>query len=247
MIYFFVILFFMLILETVVGFGSTSIGIPILSLFLGTEVSVALMSASGAVLCLVIFISQVKKINWREFFIIAAAVLPCLPLGYLAYASIRQWEWLLRLVMGTTVVFIAGHELWRRMVRKDSSDLPRWAIYTALVAGAVVEGMFSMGGPLINVYTLTRLKDKTVFRATMSGIWVMTISLSMVFRVFYLQAYSRPMWMAVLYSLPLVLIAFLLGNKLHYRLPDDKFINLIYGVQLVSGLLSIGGGLFLMG
>ena len=109
MIYFFVILFFMLILETVVGFGSTSIGIPILSLFLGTEVSVALMSASGAVLCLVIFISQVKKINWREFFIIAAAVLPCLPLGYLAYASIRQWEWLLRRGLGTTVVSISGH------------------------------------------------------------------------------------------------------------------------------------------
>ncbi len=245
MIYFFVILFFMLILETVVGFGSTSIGIPILSLFLGTEVSVALMSASGAVLCLVIFISQFRKINWREFFIIAASVIPFLPLGYLAYASIRQWEWLLRLIMGLIVSFIAGHELWRGLVRKDQSDLPSWAIYTALVAGAIIEGMFSMGGPLINVYTLTRLKDKTVFRATMSGIWVMTISLSLAFRVFYLEAYTRPMWMAVLYSLPLVVVAFLMGNKLHYRIPQASFTLMVYGAQLISGLLSIAGGIAL--
>ncbi len=243
---FFIILFFMLILETVVGFGSTSIGIPILALFTGTETAVNLMSATGMVLCLVIFITQFRRINWREFRIIALCVLPFLPLAYLLYARIRAWEWLLRLVMGTTVTLIAGHELWRRLIRKDHSDLPRWAIYSALAAGAIVEGMFSMGGPLINIYTLTRLKDKSVFRATMSGIWVMTITLSLLFRAFVLDSYTPLMWNWILWSLPLVLIGFLVGNRLHQRLPDQNFITAVYGVQLVSGLISITGGILLL-
>ncbi len=246
MIYFFTILFFMLILETVVGFGSTSIGIPILSLFLGTERSVNLMATTGLFLCLVIFLTQVRKMDRREFLIIAASILPFLPAGYLLYTQIRPFEWLLRLVMGTVVTLVAGHELWRRLIKKDDSDLPTWAIYTSLALGALVEAMFSMGGPLINVYTLTRIKDKSVFRATMSAIWVLTISFSMAYRIFFLQAYTASTWTWIAYALPLVAIGFLLGNKLHYKVPGDKFITLVYSVQLISGLFSIAGGILLL-
>jgi uncharacterized membrane protein YfcA len=246
MIWFLIILFFALILETVVGFGSTSIGIPILSLILGTEESVNLMATSGLALCFVIFITQIKKMDRREFLIIAASVLPLLPAGYLLYSHIRPYEWLLRLIMGGIVVLVAGHELWRRLVRKDDSDLPTWAIYSSLVLGALVEAMFSMGGPLINVYALTRTRDKTSFRATMSAIWVLTISLSMVYRVVFLKTYSPTTWTWILYALPLVVIGFLLGNRLHYKVTQERFVILIYGVQLVSGLFSILGGISLL-
>ena len=246
MFYFFFILFFMLVLETIVGFGSTSIGIPILSLVLGTERSVNLMATTGLFLCLLIFLTQFKKMDRRQFLIIAAGIIPFLPAGYLLYTHIRSFEWLLRLSTGSVVVLVAGHELWRRLIRKDHSDLPRWAIYTSLALGAMVEAMFSMGGPLINVYALTRIRDKSVFRATMSAIWVMTISLSMVYRLFYLDAYTRQTWTWILYALPLVVLAFLLGDRLHHRVPDDKFVTLVYAVQLVSGLFSIGGGIALL-
>ena len=124
--------------------------------------------------------------------------------------------------------------------------MPTWAIYTSLALGALVEAMFSMGGPLINVYTLTRIKDKSVFRATMSAIWVLTISFSMAYRIFFLQAYTASTWTWIAYALPLVVIGFLLGNKLHYKVPGDKFIILVYSVQLVSGLFSIAGGILLL-
>jgi len=167
----------------------------------------------------------------RQFLIIAAGILPFLPVGYALYSQIRPFEWLLRLVMGAVVTLVAGHELWRRLVKKDDSDLPRWAVYTA---------------PLINVYTLTRIKDKSVFRATMSAIWVMTISFSMVYRIFFLRAYSASTWTWILYALPLVIIGFLLGNKLHYKVPAEKFVTIVYSVQLISGLFSILGGVLLL-
>ncbi|MFA5584973.1 MAG: TSUP family transporter [Saccharofermentanales bacterium] len=246
MISFFIILFAMLVLETIVGFGSTSIGIPILSLILGTERSINLLATTGFVLCLLIFTTQLRKINWREFLIMAVCVLPLLPLGYLLYAWIRPFEWLLRLTTGSVVTLVAGHELWRRLIRRDDSDLPAWVAYTSLALGALVEAMFSMGGPLVNVYALTRIKNKSVFRATMSAVWVMTISLSIAFRVFYLRAYTESTWLWILYALPLVVLAFLLGNRLHYKVPDQRFTIIVYAVQLIGGLFSIGGGIFLL-
>lgn len=246
MISFLIILFFMLVLETVVGFGSTSIGIPILSLILGTEQSVNLMATAGLFLCLVIFLTQIRKIAWREFLIIAACIVPFLPLGYLIYGHIRPYEWLLRLTMGTVVTLVAGHELWRRLIKKDDSDLPRPVTYVFLVLGALVEAMFSMGGPLINLFTLSRVRDKSVFRATMSAIWVLTISFSTLYRAFCLGAYTSRTWTWILYALPLVIIGFLVGNRLHYKLPAERFVTLVYGVQLISGLFSVAGGLFLI-
>ncbi len=244
--YFFIVLFIMHILESIAGFGSTSIGIPILALALDTETSVALLSAASLVLCLVVAVTQRKKIQIRELLIILAAVLPIMPVGYLLFAKLRLMEWALRLMMGTVVSFVAVREIWRRMVRKDSSDPPKWLIYSTFGIGAVVQGMFSMGGALINVYVLTRIKDKGKFRATMTMVWLITNIISLMFRVFVLHSYTRTIWINVLYSIPLVFIAFFIGNKLHNKIPNEKFINFVYIVQLVSGIFSLVGGLMLI-
>lgn len=243
---FFIVLFIMHILESIAGFGSTSIGIPILALALGTETSVALLSASGLILCLVVAATQNKKIQKRELLIILAAVIPILPVGYLLFAKLRLVEWALRLIMGSVVTLVAAREIWRRIIRKDSSDPPKWLVYSAFGIGAIVQGMFSMGGALINVYALTRIKDKGSFRATMVMVWLITNTISLIFRVFVLHSYTRTIWINILYSIPLVFIAFFIGNKLHNKIPNEKFANLVYLVQLVSGLFSIAGGVMLI-
>lgn len=243
---FFIVLFIMHILESIAGFGSTSIGIPILALALDTETSVALLSAAGLVLCLIVAATQYKKIQSRELLIILAAVIPIMPVGYLLFAKLRLVEWALRLIMGTVVTLVALREIWRRMIRKDSSDPPKWLIYSSFAVGAVVQGMFSMGGALINVYTLTRIKDKSKFRATMVMVWLITNTISLFFRILVLHSYTRAIWTNVLYSIPLVFLAFFIGNKLHNKIPNEKFTNLVYLVQLVSGIFSLAGGLMLI-
>ena len=105
------------ILESIVGFGSTSIGIPILALALGTEKSVALLSAAGLILCLLVVVTQRRKIQPKQLLIILAAVIPIMPAGYLLYSKLRLMEWVLRLIMGVLVTFVAARESWRRRIR----------------------------------------------------------------------------------------------------------------------------------
>lgn len=245
MVYFYIIIFLLHIMESISGFGSTTIGIPILSLFVGTEPALLLVSTAGHVLCAVVFLTQYKKTVLRELFIILAVIMPFLPIGYLLYAQLRGHEAMLRLIMGIIVTFVSAREIWRRQIKKEEGDPPRWLVYSSLGLGAVAQGMLSMGGALINVYALTRIKDKSAFRATMVSVWLITNTISMLFRLFVLKAYTREIWYAVLYSVPLVIVAFIIGNRLHHKISDKRFVNLVYSIQLVSGLISIASAIFL--
>ena len=45
------------------------------------------------------------------------------------------------------------------------------------------------------------------------------------------------------YALPLVVLAYFIGNWLHHRISNQKFSNFVYIIQFVSGLISIAGGI----
>lgn len=246
MICYYIVLFITQILHSIVGFGSTSIGIPFLSLALGAERSVLLLSTAGALLSLLIAITQRKDILYRELFIIILTIFPFMPIGFLLFSRLRPYDAILRLIMGTVVCLVASRELWRRMVKNNHKDPPKGAVYTALGVGAILEGMISMGAALINFYALSRMKDKRNFRATMVAVWVFTNTVSTLFRAFILKAYSPPIWTGILYAIPLIFLAFFVGNKLHHKIPNERFANVVYMIQLVSGVISIGGGVMLL-
>jgi hypothetical protein len=243
MVWYYIIVFFMIAIEAVVGFGSTSIGIPILSLSIGTEASVALLSASGLILCFLVLPSQLKKVRVREFLTIIACIVPIMPLGYLLYGKLRAYEGVLKLIMGVVIAFVSVYAIYWRMIRKREKETSRAGMYAALGVGAIVKAMFSTGGALINVYSISKIKDKSEFRATMVAVWITTNTISTIYRVFVLHMYTQTICMSILYALPLIVIAFLIGNRLHKMVPNGKFADFVYIIQLVSGLLSVAAGI----
>ncbi|HHX30091.1 MAG TPA: sulfite exporter TauE/SafE family protein [Clostridiaceae bacterium] len=245
-IYFFTVVFFTHILQAIAGFGSTSIGIPFLSLALGTESSVLLLSVAGIFLCLLVAVTHRNEIRFKELLIILAAILPVMPAGFFLYARLRSIEWALHLLVGSLVTFIAGRELWRRYIKKNWTEPSRRSVCLSLAAGAVIEGMFSMGSAFINHYALTKLRDKGAFRATMVCVWMTTNSAATLYRHFVLHAFTPWHWSAILYSIPLIVLAFVLGNMLHHKVPNEKFAAILYGVQLTSGLMSLASGIVLL-
>lgn len=245
MFFYLILVFFMNVLETIAGFGSISIGVPILSLAYGAEASIALFTASSLVLCVFVMATQYKKVNVREFLIIVACIVPIMPLGYLLYAQIRSFEWALRLIMGVLITFVSVRELWLRLRKKEYKEMSRTGMYIALGVGAVLQGMFSMGAPLINIYALSRLKDKSDFRATMVAVWIVTNTISTLYRAFIVvpTMYPTHILTKLAYAMPLVVIAFFVGNWLHNKISNEKFSSVVYSIQLVSGLISIAGGI----
>lgn len=242
MVWYYIIVFFMIAIEAVVGFGSTSIGIPILSLSIGTEASVALLSASGLILCFLVLPTQLRKVRVREYLTIIACIVPIMPLGYLLYGTLRSYEGVLKLIMGVVIAFVSVHAIYWRIIRKREKETSRVGMYVALGVGAVVQAMFSTGGALINVYSISKIKDKSEFRATMVAVWITTNIISTIYRVFVLHMYTQMICMSILYALPLIVVAFLIGNRLHKMVSNGKFADFVYIIQLASGLLSVAAG-----
>lgn len=242
MVWFYIIVFFMITSEAVVGFGSTSIGIPLLSLSLGTEASIALLSASGLVLCFLVIATQYKKVRMREFLVIIACIIPIMPVGFLLYARLRPYEGLLKVIMGVVIAYVSIRAIYWRLVRKQENQTSKFEMYLALGVGAVVQGMFSTGGALINVYTVGRIKDKSEFRATMVAVWIATNVITTIYRALVLHMYTRTIYLSIVYALPLIVIAYFIGNRIHQVVPNDKFMNWVYIIQLISGLIAIISG-----
>jgi len=243
MVWYYIIVFFMIVSEAVVGFGSTSIGIPLLSLALGTEASVALLSASGLILCFLVIATQYKKVNVRAFLTIIACIIPIMPLGYLLYAKLRAYEGVLKLIMGAVIALVSIRAIYWRMIRKQEKETSRAGMYLALGVGAVVQGMFSTGGALINVYTASKIKDKSEFRATMVAVWIATNVITTAYRVLALHMYTQDICLSIAYALPLVVLAYFIGNRIHRSIPNGSFMNLVYIVQLASGLIAVFAGI----
>jgi hypothetical protein len=49
--------------------------------------------------------------------------------------------------------------------------------------------------------------------------------------------------MSIVYSLPIIVVAFLIGNRVHNLVPNEKFMDWVYIVQLISGLIAIAAGI----
>ena len=243
MVFYLLLVLLMNVIEAIAGFGSISIGVPILSLFWGAETSVALFTVTSLLMLFIMLVTQYKKINVREFLIITACIVPIMPVGYLLFAKLRYIEWALRLIIGSLVTLVSGREILRMVRKKEASEMPKGAMYASLGIGAVIQGMFSMGAPLINIYALSRLKDKGSFRATMVAVWIVTNTISTLYRAFVLHVYTKPILTTIAYALPLVVVAFFIGNWLHNKISNEKFSNYVYIIQFISGLISLAGGI----
>lgn len=243
MVFYLMLVLIMSAIEAIAGFGSISIGVPILSLFWGAEKSVALFTATSLLMLAIMLVTGWRKINGRELLIILACIVPIMPIGYLLFAKLRDVEWALRLIIGTLVALVSGREILKMLMKKEAKEMPKPAMYVTLGIGAVLQGMFSMGAPLINIYALSRMKDKGTFRATMVTVWLVTNTLSTLYRIFVLHVYTSQMALTIAYALPLVVIAYVIGNWLHHRIPNARFSTFVYLIQFVAGLISIAGGI----
>jgi uncharacterized membrane protein YfcA len=105
-----------------------------------------------------------------------------------------------------------------------------------VLAGAgVVHGLFGSGGPLVVYFLGREMLDKSVFRATLSTLWVV---LSVVLCASFAQrglldtatlGRAAPLLIAVL-------VGGAIGERLHARVDVQAFRMIVFGVLALAGL-----------
>ena len=90
-------------------------------------------------------------------------------------------EHLLYKLLGLLIIGLSVQGFYKLVHKPDAKTEPpageqeskgNVGTYALLVLAGIIHGLFVSGGPLLTGYMTKRIKDKTVFRATISTVWV---------------------------------------------------------------------------
>jgi uncharacterized membrane protein YfcA len=196
------------------------------------------ITSLGWALALYIAITKRKTINWPQFFRICGAMLIGLPIGMYLF---RKFD--VNFLKRFLAVFIVSVSLWhlamRPFIKKPhGSDRPRgWKLipyFLVLVAGGIVHGMLSTGGPLLVIYASKTLPEKGAFRSTLCLLW--TVLNTIIIAMYFIErSYTVQIAGTIGIIAPFVILGIVIGEKIHTRLNERFFSILVFAMLLVTG------------
>jgi len=108
----------------------------------------------------------------------------------------------------------------------------RWLL-CLVPLGGIMQGAFGTGGPLTVVYADRALRDKSVFRATLSMLWL-TLNTILVATFFATGRMDHEQLWLNLLCLPATLAGMWIGTHTHYRLDERAFRLSVYAVLVMA-------------
>jgi len=214
------------------GFGSGLIAIPLLAFFLPLSVIVpalGLLSYGGT---LYQSFSLRRQVVWRDIW-------PLFPFSLVAIAAAL---WLLVNLDTTTLtlalgIFITIYSLYSLLSLSDLHGGRKWAILAGGLGG-FVSAIFGTGGPFYVVYLKLRQLNKTQFRASIAMVFLIDGG-ARIGGYAMNGLYTHHVLWLVLILLPVLVLAMYVGHRLHHKIEQKKFNQIISVLLCVSGMMLI--------
>lgn len=243
-----VLQFFGYFVEGCAGFGGSVIGAPINATLLGADVSVPYATLLALPTLYYTAFKNRQYISFPDLGRIFIALVPGFIIGN--YLGMILDPDIAKIGIGGSVTVIALINCYRHIVKPVILKIPveenpvetkggKIFRFSCLIIGSMVHGAFTIGGPLITVYTLNAVKDKLRFRNTMLAMWVVLDSI-IAGRHAVTGMWSDFVLSAVLISLPFTFLAYYFGGKMLHKINQQQFLRFVYVV-----LLAVGGNMFI--
>ena len=212
------------------GFGSSITALPLLVQFIPLREAVPLILVFDLFVGVLMGLNNRRVIDRGEVKRLLPFMLVGMVLGVTLLVSVPERA--LLILLG---VFVLAYSAWSLVLRPEVKPLSsRWAGAFGTFGG-VFTALFGTGGPIYTIYLARRLPDKTVLRATISGLLFLSALARLVLFTgagLYAQPQVLPV-AAVL--LPCALLGLYLGNHLHHRLPQQRVVQLVWVILIVGG------------
>jgi len=226
------VLFLATLVRSTLGFGEALVAVPLLALVMPVQVAAPLSVLVSITVAGVVVIQDWRNVHIRSAGWLVLSTLFGIPLGLLLLKTVP--ESIVKAILGAFIVAFAIYSLLVRKQRELSND--RLAPLFGFTAG-VLGGAYGMNGPPLVVYGMLRGWTPTQFRATLQGYFLVASIVGM-------AGYALTgLWTPIvsgyfLLSLPLALIAIILGHAIHRRLSSTRFLICVnVGLALIGVLL----------
>ena len=155
-----------------------------------------------------------------------------MPVGLYVFSAFDSS--LLKRIFGIFVVSVAALELYRMQKSGKPAPVSTAAEVTLLVLGGVVHGAFSTGGPMAVYVTGRVLHDKSVYRATLSSLWLVLGAMLLGTYVWTGRVTTESLGSTAIVS-PGIIVGMVLGEYLFRKVPVEAFRRVVFIALLLSG------------
>jgi uncharacterized membrane protein YfcA len=213
-----------------VGFGTTLVAAPILAHVLALSTVVPALALTDFVAAWTNGFRLGAHVVGKE----VARLVPPMLLG----SALGAWALFaipvrtLMLLLGVFVVLYALNGL--RPQRPRPPIAPRWAWWFG-TAGGVLSALFGAGGWVYSIYLMRRLDDPQQIRATQTAVLTVSSTIRVALFVLAGRYFDRSLLLLVLAFLPAMALGLAVGHRITLRLDRKRFLQVLYGVLLVTG------------
>lgn len=215
------------IVQALTGFAGTLLSMPLSIKLVGVDSARIILNFIALFGSIYIMIIDRKNINVKAITKAAPWLLAGILLAPVIYSSIDVQ--LLIFVYGIVIILIS---LWKMFVHVQL-HVPEPLVYLLVLLSGIAQGLFASGGPFLVVYMASHTKGKSEFRTTICTVWVLLCTIFIFQNFSSITAYDFNLSMIALFPL---LASLILGNLIHKKISQEKFMKVAYVLLLFSGI-----------
>ena len=225
-----IVLAFATVIRSAFGFGEALIAVPLLALMIPVEVAVPVAVLASLTVAGVVVVQDWRHIHFRSAAWLVLATLVGTPLGLLLLIEVPGPT--VKAILAAVIIAFSMYCLLYRK-RQTALEDDRHAWIFGFVAG-VLGGAYGINGPPLVVYGALRGWSPQHFRATLQG-YFLPASLLAMGGYWLAGLWTSAVTHYYLVSLPVIVVAILLGRELNRRMTGSAFLLYIHLGLIVVG------------
>jgi hypothetical protein len=224
------VIFVAVFTQSLSGFGSALVSMPLLAPLLGLHVATPLVALMGGVMETILLIYYREALNVRAVWRLVLASIVGIPFGVLMLRGLDE-----KITLSILGVIIVGYALYALLnFRLPKLEHPLWAYIAGFFAG-IFGGAYNTAGPPVIIYGNCRGWEPAEFKANLQGFFI--INNFVVLLSHFLAGNVTPLvWRKFLLIIPAVVLGVVAGISLEKRLSAESFRKVVLVLLVVVGI-----------
>lgn len=224
------IVFLSILVRSTFGFGEALIAMPLLALIIDLKTAAPFVAIIAGTVTLIILVTNWHRVQFHSAWRLVASSFAGIPLGLIFLKG--SYDVTMKVALAIVIIVfciysLISPKLWVLKNEKFSYGF-------GFIAG-ILGGAYNTAGPPIVIYGTMRRWDPGAFRATLQGYFLPTWLFIMLGHGFS-GLWTRSIWQLYLISLPVLFVAFLIGNRLNRSIPAKSFHRYIHIILAGIGI-----------
>ena len=224
------IVFLSILMRSTFGFGEALIAMPLLAFIIDIKTAAPFVAIIAGTVTCIILVTNWHKVQFHSAWRLVVSSLAGIPLGLIFLKG--AYDVTMKVALAIVVIVFSMYGLLNPKLWVLKNE--KFSYGFGFIAG-ILGGAYNTAGPPIVIYGSMRQWDPGAFRATLQGYFLPTWLFIMLGHGFS-GLWTASIWQLYLISLPVLGVAYLIGNRLNRSIPAQAFHRYVHIILAGIGI-----------